>query len=81
MLKQGHSRREEAQREPVRRWRIVATVAGVRSEPSQVQECEVFKWRCRYKKKVIHGDSHQHENVPQSQERRSPAKNCDIRVR
>ena len=30
---------------------VLATVAGVRSEPTQMQECEVFKWRCRYKKK------------------------------
>ena len=59
---------------------VLATVARVRSEPTQMQECEVFKWRRRYKK-VIHGDSHQHENVPQSQERQSPAKNCDTRVR
>ena len=31
--------------------------------------------------KVIHEDSHQHEKVPQSQERQSPAKKCDTRVR
>ena len=41
---------------------VLATVAGVRSEPTQMQECELFK--------VIHGDSHQHENIPQSQERK-----------
>ena len=28
----------------------LATVAGVRSEPTQMQECEVFKWRRRYKR-------------------------------
>ena len=27
--------------------------------------------------KVIHGDSHQHENVSRSQEKQIPAKNCD----
>ena len=29
---------------------VLATVAGVRSEPTQMQECEVFKWRRRYKR-------------------------------
>ena len=66
MLKWGRSRCEVAQREPVRRGRIVqtrstwkhvcillvsaadadevlTTVAGVRSESTQLQECEVFK--------------------------------------
>ena len=28
---------------------VLATVAEVRSEPTQMQECEVFKWRRRYK--------------------------------
>ena len=28
-------------------------------------------------RKVIHADSHQHDNVPQSQERRNPAESCD----
>ena len=39
---------------------VLATVAGVRSRPTQLEECEVFKWRRRYKK-VIHADSHQHD--------------------
>ena len=30
---------------------------------------------------VIHGDSHQHESVPRSQDKQSLAKNCDTRVR
>ena len=29
---------------------VRATVAGVRSELTQLQECEVFKWRRRYKR-------------------------------
>ena len=29
---------------------VLATVGGVRSEPTQLQECEVFKWRRRYKR-------------------------------
>ena len=29
---------------------VLATVAGVRSEPTQMQECEVFKWRRRDKR-------------------------------
>ena len=29
---------------------VLATVAGVRSEPTQMQECEVFKWRRRFKR-------------------------------
>ena len=29
---------------------VLATVAGVRSEPTQLQECEVFKWCGRYKR-------------------------------
>ena len=29
---------------------VLATVAGVRSEPTQMQECEVFKWRRGYKR-------------------------------
>ena len=29
---------------------VLATVARVRSEPTQMQECEVFKWRRRYKR-------------------------------
>ena len=29
---------------------VLATVAGVRSEPTTLQECEVFKWRRRYKR-------------------------------
>ena len=29
---------------------VLATVAGVRSEPTQMQECEVFKWRRRSKR-------------------------------
>ena len=29
---------------------VLATVAGVRSESTQLQECEVFKWRRRYKR-------------------------------
>ena len=29
---------------------ILATVAGVRSEHTQLQECEVFKWRRRYRR-------------------------------
>ena len=57
---------------------VLVTVAGVRSEPTELQECEVFKWRRRYKK-VIHADSHQHENAPRSQEKQSTAKNCDTR--
>ena len=32
---------------------VLATVAGVRSEPTQVQECEVFKWRRRYKRSSL----------------------------
>ena len=28
---------------------VLVRVAGVRSEPTQMQECEVFKWRRRYK--------------------------------
>ena len=57
---------------------VLATVAGVRLEATQMQESEVFKWRRRYKE-VTHADSHQHENVPRSQEKQSPAKNCDTR--
>ena len=29
---------------------VLPTVAGVRSEPTQMQECEVFKWRRRYRR-------------------------------
>ena len=29
---------------------VLATVAGVRSEPTQMQECGVFKWRRRHKR-------------------------------
>ena len=29
---------------------VLATVAGVRSEPTKMQEFEVFKWRRRYKR-------------------------------
>ena len=29
---------------------VLTTVAGVRSEPRQMQECEVFKWRRRCKR-------------------------------
>ena len=33
---------------------VLATVAGVRSEPTQLQECEVFKWRrSRYKRSSV----------------------------
>ena len=32
---------------------VLATVAGVRSEPTQLQECEVFKWRRRYKRSSV----------------------------
>ena len=32
---------------------VLATVARVRSEPTQMQECEVFKWSLRYKKSSI----------------------------
>ena len=83
MLKWAQSRCEVAQREPVRRGRIVQTRSTWKTclnTVGEMQEYEVFKWHRRYKK-VIHGDSHQHENVPQSQERQSPAKNSDIRVR
>ena len=45
------------------------TVAGIRSEPTQMQKCEMFK---RRRVKI-----HQHENVPQSQERRSSVESCD----
>ena len=98
MLKWRQSRCEVAQKEPVRRGRIVQTrstwkhvwILLVSAEDvtlmkfwrqlpeSELQECEVFKWRRRYKK-VIHADSHQHENAPRSQEKQSTAKNCDTR--
>ena len=32
-------------------------------------------------RKVINAGSHQHDNVPQSQERRDPAWSCDTRMR
>ena len=40
-----------------------ATVGGIRTE----QECAMFRWRHEYEK-VIHADSHQHDNVPQRDE-------------
>ena len=55
---------------------VLATVAGVRSEThtdTRVRSVQVASQI----QKVIHGDSHQHENVPRSQEKQSPAKNCD----
>ena len=32
-------------------------------------------------RQIIHADSHQHDDVPRSQERRNPAESCDTRVR
>ena len=65
MLKWRQSRCEVAQREPVRRGRIVQTRSTWKTclnTVGEMQEYEVFKWHRRYKR-VIHGDSHQHENV------------------
>ena len=53
---------------------FLATVDGVCARVRSVQVTSQVQ-------KVIYGDSHQHENVPQSQERQSQAKNCDTRVR
>ena len=53
-----------------------ATVGGIRTEPRMRYVQAASRVR-----KVIHADSHQHDNVPQSQERRSPAESCDTRVR
>ena len=59
---------------------VLTTVAGVRSEPTQMQECEVLKWRRRCKRssmETVISTRMSHK----SQERQSPAKNCHTRVR
>ena len=59
---------------------VPATVAGIRCRThtdARVRSVQVASQI----QKVIHGDSYQHENVPRSQDKQSPAKNCDNRVR
>ena len=52
-----------------------ATIAGIRAELTQMQEFGVFEWK-RKSEKATQRESHQHEDVPQSQGRRGPVKNC-----
>ena len=53
-----------------------ATVGGIKTEQILVQECENVQ-KASQVRKAIRADSHQHDNVPQSQERRNPAESCD----
>ena len=59
---------------------VLATVAGVRSEPTQMQECEAFKWRRRYKRssmETVISTRMSHE----TKKNKAQPRKCDTRVR
>ena len=53
-----------------------ATAGGIKTTHIPMQECRDVQTVSQVRR-VIHADSHQHGDVPQSQERRNPAESCD----